>query len=160
MSKCYIGIDPGASGGLACIAGGVTAVAMPATDQDLFNWLAVGNGNGCFAVLEKVGGYVGGVGQPGSAMFNFGRNYGACRMALTAARIPFEEVGPHVWQKALGIAPRRKNKSGGGGESKSAWKNRLKAAAQRLFPHEAVTLKTCDAMLIAEYCRRKREGKL
>jgi hypothetical protein len=87
-------------------------------------------------------------------MFNFGANYGALRMALTAAGIPFEEVVPGVWQRGLNIPPRKKT------EGKTAWKNRLKAKAQQLFPSVKITLATADALLIAEFCRRKHEGLL
>ena len=175
----YLGIDPGASGGLAVIAAdAVTAEPMPATERDIWQWFHwYEPGQRPVAVLEKVGGYVGEA-QPGSAAFKFGASYGMLKMALIAAGIPFEEVTPQTWQKALGIPPRRKGKRAKrlkatkdgpkelysdrleGGESKTQWKNRLKAFAQKLFPGAAVTLKTADALLLAEYCRRKREGTL
>lgn len=47
-----------------------------------------------------------------------------------------------------------------GGESETQWKNRLKAKAQQLFPQQEVTLATADALLIAEFGRRKRSGTL
>jgi hypothetical protein len=160
-NRWYIGIDPGKSGGLACLNGGspFSVEAMPPTDADVLNWFNSQNGvnQQCwvvFAVLEKVGGYLRGNAHPGSAMFNFGANYGALRMALTAAGIPFEEVMPGVWQRGLGIPPRKKT------ENKGKWKNRLRAKAQQLFPGVKVTLATCDALLIAEFCRRKHEGLL
>jgi hypothetical protein len=106
----YIGIDPGASGGLACLTikgvnrlTGVRAEKMPTTDADV--WLSVrnlrsspllGEGQSIAAVIEQVGGFIG-VGQPGSAMFKFGQSYGALRMALVAAGIPFETVPPQKW---------------------------------------------------------------
>ena len=39
---------------------------------------------------------------------------------------------------------------------KGEWKNKLKAKAQQLFPQlgKKLTLKICDAFLIAEYARR------
>ena len=75
-------------------------------------------------------------------------------MALIAAGIPFEEVIPRTWQKGVGITPRGK------GETKTRFKNRLKAKASQLFPKVNVTLATADALLIAEFCRRKRTGTL
>lgn len=151
----YLGIDPGASGGLACIAlDNVEAVPMPESDRDLWDWFRwFMPGMKPFALVEKVGGYIGGNPVPGSAMFNFGTNYGKLLMALTAAGIPFETVTPQRWQKGLSIPPRKK------GEGKTAWKNRLKVVAQRLFPDVKVTLATADALLIAEHCRRSRERK-
>lgn len=154
-SLLYLGIDPGASGGLALVSSTapVIASAMPNTETDVYDWIVAARGE-TFAVIEQVTGYVGDAGNPGSAMFKFGCGYGGLRMALVACGIPFEAIAPRTWQKGLGISPRDKS------ESKGAWKNRLKAAAQRLFPTLSVTLSTADALLIAEFCRRKREGKL
>jgi hypothetical protein len=124
---------------------------MPRTERDIWDWLSslsdVFPEEERFAVIEKVGGYVG-QGQPGSAMFKFGRNVGVLIGCLTAAGIPFEEITPQRWQKALGIPPRKKT------ESKTQWKNRLKSFAQKLYPSVTATLSTCDALLIAEFCRR------
>jgi hypothetical protein len=94
-------------------------------------------------------------------------------MALIAAGIRFEDVPPQKWQKALGIAPRKSGKTKMvssaddpkvpflctelrevGGESKTVFKNRLKAKAQQLFPEQKVTLATADALLLLEYCTR------
>lgn len=150
----YMGVDPGGSGGVAVICGKeITIKSMPDTEQDVWNWIRGFQTVGLFATIEKVGGFIG-KNQPGSAMFKFGQSYGSLRMALIAASIPFEEVVPQTWQKGLSI-PKKTDK-----ESKTQWKNRLKAKAQQLFPKEKITLATADAILIAEYCRRKREGKL
>lgn len=161
VKRYYLGIDPGASGGLAVIEvedGSsvikVVAAPMPPTEADIWKWISQGK-NLSFAVIEKVGGYVGGAGQPGSAMFKFGQNYGSLRMALIAAGIPFQEVTPQMWQKEVGMGGKKS------GEEKGAWKNRIKAKAQQLFPvltAGSVTLKTADALLIAMYCRQKFGG--
>lgn len=150
----YIGVDPGKSGGIAWShSDAMYAAKMPATEFDIYasiNVLKKIEGRR-FAVIEKVGGYVAGHPAPGSAMFNFGHNYGNLRMALLAARIPFEAVQPSVWQRALGISKKKPN------ESQTVWKNRLKSHAQQLFPDLKITLATCDAILIAEYARRTYE---
>ena len=156
-SPVYIGIDPGASGGLACVHvdGNCAAVPMPPTERDVWEWVTdLSSWRPPFAVVEKVGGFIKGNPAPGSAMFRFGVSYGGLRMALVAAAVPFEEVTPQKWQKGLGITTRGKD------ETKTAFKNRLKQRAQQLFPGVKITLATCDAILIAEYCRRVREGKL
>jgi hypothetical protein len=148
----YLGIDPGASGGLAASNGGLWSITpMPATERDIWNWIV--DCHALRAVIEKVGGYIAGNPSPGSAMFKFGLSYGGLRMALIAASIPFDEVTPQRWQKTLGISPRGKT------ESKSQFKNRLKGKAQQLFPQVNVTLATADAVLLAEYCRREYERK-
>lgn len=155
----YLGADPGLGGGLAFLFGdGPVPLIwpMPATDRDLWDEVDrhLGPGVAAYAVLEKVGGFVQGNPAPGSAMFRFGASYGALRMALTASGYSWDEVTPQKWQKAMGVAPRQK------GEAKGAHKNRLKALAQRLFPGIKVTLATCDALLLAEYCRRSHQGRL
>lgn len=151
----YMGIDPGNNGGMAVLDadGHLLAVTkMPDTPSDALRWIRE-QSNNCVAVLEQVGGYVG-KGQPGSAMFNFGRGFGNLEMALLACEVPFDLVQPRKWQKAMGVPVRKKN------ESKVHWKNRLKAVAQRLFPSENVTLAVADALLIAEYCRRLHRGMI
>ncbi len=155
MVEFFIGIDPGVSGGLACLRHGTYCTAMPKTEKDIWDWFYQYSTGEAFAVIEKVGGFIGGKGQPGSAMFKFGRNTGILIGCLTAAGIPYEEITPQRWQKALGVSTRKHN------ESKGQFKNRLKAKAQQLFPDvKIITLATCDALLIAEYCRRKQQGKL
>lgn len=154
----YLGVDPGRSGGVVSIWNGrVRSLSLKCTENDLWHWLNSNeiSGHPCFAYVELVTGYVGGPREhnPGSSMFKFGTSYGILQMGLIAAEIPFELVSAQTWQKAFGI---KKHK----GEKDNLWKNRLKSLAQHLFPQEAVTLSTADAFLIAEYCRRKREGNL
>jgi hypothetical protein len=164
----YMGVDPGKSGGIALLFSDrgnivkVIATHMPDTPKDVFEWIrdaAVIDAKDllgfkeCIAIIEQVGGYTG-EGQPGSAMFNFGKGVGHLEMALLACNIPTESVPPRKWQKALGISGKKKT------ETKTQWKNRLKSVAQRLFPSEKVTLATADALLIATYCKRKHEGTL
>lgn len=152
----FLGIDPGANGGMACIApGDISLTSMPVTEKEIWQWIRWYDRStrDVFAIIEKVGGYVGnnseagkgGGSSNGSAMFKFGMNCGLLRMALTAARIPYDEVHPATWQKKLGISPRTKT------ESKSQWKNRIKQKCQQLYPCEKLTLNTADALLIARY---------
>src|SRR5690606_26138113 len=95
---------------------------------------------------ELVGGYVGGKGNTGSSMFAFGDGYGYMRGLITAYHIPLHLVRPQTWQKGIpGLA----------GNEKPQRKRALKEHAGRLFPSlKGVTLKTCDALLIAEWGRR------
>lgn len=152
-SQAYIGVDPGQSGGLVIIRhdGRVSSCQMPKTERDVWNWCYNLNDTDAIAVIEHVHSMPG---QGVASSFKFGRGYGGLRMALIAANIPFEEVTPQRWQKGLAIPARKKT------ESKTQFKNRLKAKAQQLFPKVPVTLATADALLIAEYCRRKHEGML
>lgn len=153
----YMGIDPGASGGICLLRERQvqTLTAMPDSKRDLLDVLCEAP-DPVFCYLEKVSGYIGNA-HPGSTMFKFGQSYGHLEMALVAAEIPFETIPPQKWQKALGVSPRAKGKAP---ESRQQFKGRLKSKAQELFPGLKVTLATCDALLIAEYCRRVREGEL
>ena len=118
-----IGIDPGAVGGF-CFnrpSGEVECHAMPATPRDACDIIATAkmyadmNNLPCHCFMEEVGGYVGGVGQPGSAMFNFGKNFGRLEGFLIAMGIPFTLVRPQKWQPAIGASfqPRTKAKYDG-----------------------------------------------
>lgn len=141
-----IAIDPGAKGGIAVQTddGRVFTHKMPDTIRDMFDLL---QSLSCQALhtntafLEEVGGYAGGKGAPGSAMFNFGQGYGRLEMGLVANDFKLEKVRPQKWQKALSLGT-------SGGLTKTAWKNKLKGKAQELFPQIKVTLETADALLI------------
>jgi hypothetical protein len=150
-----IAIDPGASGGIAIEhCGKLVVYAMPKTEGDVLDVLrtAIVNGkregNEVVCVLELVGGFIKGATAPGSAMFNFGSGWGFLKGVVMAYQVRLELVRPQDWQKTLHLGT---SASIG---SKSAWKAKLKAQAQRLFPDQNVTLKTADALLILEYARR------
>ena len=157
-----IGIDPGVSGGLAVIwpGGGVDATAMPNSERELWGWFEQFGGIPAIACLELVTGYVGGYNRkggkeeadrtnPGAHMFAFGCNYGAVKMALTVADVSVDFVVPRTWQAALGLPTREKGIDG------PAWKRVLKQHAITLYPDLKVTLSTCDALLLATYCKRR-----
>ncbi len=193
-STVYVGVDPGVRGGIACIRNGQIA-AVPIASLTLsgtWEWFRkflpgnpvfeevdsslpsdprykrVSMGKSkihSFAIIEKVGGFIGDGGGEGEeskkrnraaahTMFTFGASFGGLRMCLVAAEIPFEEVLPKTWQRGLGIPTRTKS------ESVVDYKRRLKEVAQALFPRQSITLATSDAILMAEFNRRKREGCL
>lgn len=142
--KRILAIDPGASGGIAhYLEGRVIAEAMPDTYGDIrdviINWLAQSD----VVYLEKVGGYVGGKGAPGSAMFNFGYNVGYLHGLIASMNIRMIEVTPQRWQKTIGAG----NKATHG----TKWKAHLKQLAQQRQPGILITLKTSDAVLILEH---------
>jgi hypothetical protein len=164
-SSIYIGVDPGQSGGIAGIwqiDNVVIFCKMPSTEYDICQYfrdtyLEYFQSEKPFALIERVHSMPE---QGVSSTFKFGVNYGLLRGIITALDIPWEEVSPRTWQKGLGIAARRKATAHKKAETKTHFKNRLKARAQQLFPTERITLATCDALLIAEYCRRKHRGIL
>lgn len=158
-----IGIDPGKSGGLVCLFGlGVSSlIPMPDSERDVWDWIDISanfSKSEKFAVIEKVSSSP----QMGVvSAFTFGQGYGFLRGCLTAAAIPFEEVRPQVWQKELGLSPRKKS------ESQTQWKKRLRGFAQQLYPSLPIwnepkslerQLAICDALLIAHFCKMKHGG--
>jgi crossover junction endodeoxyribonuclease RuvC len=145
----YIGIDPGASGGIGILDGNAVGATIikNATEREVYDRIngLINHGEHGKAIIEKVGAMPK---QGLSSTFKFGQSYGSIRMALIAAGIPFDEVTPQRWQKELGLIRSNKN------ETITAKKNRHKAKAQQLFPHVKITHAIADALLIAEYCRR------
>lgn len=134
-----IGIDPGASGGIAFIdAGGAQCFKMPETERDVYDLIREqlrGSSSNITAYIEAVSAMPGnGV----SSMFKFGRGYGFLRGCLIAAAVPFHEVRPQAWQKHMKCLTK--------GD-----KNVSKARAQQIFPQLKITHATADALLIARY---------
>ncbi len=183
----YMGIDPGAKGGAVVLKPDGTVEVFRFKDMqrgEIWEWFRFWGSlktERIFAVIEKVGGYTRPrreTGQnadgektntaPGHSMFNFGVSYGMLLAFLTAAAIEHEEVPPQRWQKGLYISPREHTKAGRKTvfrESDTAFKNRLKEKARNLFSQErlggiTITHGIADALLIAAYCSRWKEGKL
>jgi len=132
------------SGGLAYLgASGIILNSMPTTDQDIsilvMDRLAISD----VCYIEKVGGYVGGKGAPGSAMFNFGRNVGFLLGLIASSKTRLIEVPPQRWQKTLQCGVKATYGTG--------WKGHLKQIAQQRHPRQVITLKTADALLILEH---------
>lgn len=170
----YIGIDPGQNGGLAAVNGSgrvLCAIAMPDTERDVWNWFyqwstysssnpgfMVGDIYACIELVHSMP-------QQGVASsFKFGKHFGSVRMAAIAAGLSIQGVQPVKWMRSMGISPatKKKVKTKKGKiklkVDKVAHKNNLKARAQEVFPKQNVTLKTADALLLAEYCRRMHKG--
>jgi crossover junction endodeoxyribonuclease RuvC len=149
--RTILAIDPGLSGGVAVSWFGKTDCwGMPETQGDLLERLreiksvAGLEGDELVCVLEEVSGFAGKA-QPGSAMFRFGEHFGFIKGVIQALEVRLVLVRPQVWQKGFGLG------TASSCASKTIWKNKLKAEAQRRFPHLNVTLKTADALLILEH---------
>lgn len=134
-----IACDPGWSGALVTIYG---VHSMPSTPNDIVDLLGVLDVGNSTLVIEQVGGFAG-KGQPGSAMFRFGENFGLVIGAAIALGYRVERVTPQKWIKAHGLGTR-------GALSKAEWKRKLKSKAQELYPNLKVTLETADALLILD----------
>jgi len=155
--KRILAIDPGASGGVVEYYPNrrVVAVAMP-DDGDLRDMIgdfasrAREEADSTVCYMELVGGFIAGNKLPGSAMFNFGNGYGYLRGLLAANRVELRLVRPQQWQAGIpGVF---------GVKEKPKRKRALKEHAARLFPTLKVTLKTSDALCIADYARRMEGG--
>jgi hypothetical protein len=145
----YIGIDPGKSGGISAIndRGEIhSADPMPATCHELADLIRdiQNSAESVQAVLERVHSSP----QMGvTSAFTFGQGYGRIEATLAALGIPHDLVTPQKWQAELGCM------SGGD-------KNVTKARAMQMFPDCRVTHKIADSLLLAEFCRRERVGKI
>lgn len=150
--RYYLGIDPGASGGMAVLdeSGGVVEVSkMPDTILGILAAIEKWKDEDVVCVLEDVG--RGMPGQSSKATATFARHNGHLEMALLASRIRTYKVTPQKWEKTYQLGK-------SGGMDKAAWKRKLKEKAQQLFPSlgKKITLATCDALLIAEYGRTQK----
>lgn len=146
--KRIIGIDPGKGGGVAIFWEDGKREAHPyKNDEDTFELLeSIASGEAETTVfLELVGGFAG-VRHPGSFMFNFGDGFGYYRGLLRGLEISTRLVRPQEWQKGI---PGLKGLKG------DDRKRALKVHAARIFPELKPTLKTCDAILIADWGRRQ-----
>lgn len=155
-----VGVDPGASGGIAMFRDGVMVThKMPATERDTWEILAGCEPGVCF--IEKVGATP----QMGvTSAFKFGRSAGLLHGLLIASGLRIEYVSPQRWQLVLRL-PKVGGKIGQNGTAK---KNRNKAKAQELYPELRITHATADAILLCEYglrmvgasqeARRRAEG--
>lgn len=145
MNCLILGIDPGQSGGICELWPGREPILHGMMDEvdlrEFFETKAMSADYDTAVYLEQVGGYIGKP-QPGSAMFNFGNGYGFIRGLLAANRIKTVMVRPQTWQKGI---------PGLQGAKGADRKRAMKEHASRLYPNSKITLKTADALLIADY---------
>lgn len=144
-----IGIDPGLNGGICALGyacqGGAVAMPFKTIAEARFFLDSLRNGvrmGDLKAFVEEPPVFFKGANGGLASQAKLHRNFGQYEGILMGLGIPFETVSPKKWQKGLP------------GLAKLAGKDRKRAlhnlAAQR-FPHLKPTLKTCDAILIAEY---------
>lgn len=154
--KTIIAIDPGKSGGIAVftIDETIELHKMPETEGDIKDILeTVQLVADPVVYLEEVGGFIKGNPAPGSAMFNFGRNYGYLMGLCSGLSMPLQLVRPQRWQKELSIPTK-------GSATPAEHKRSLKAEAQRRHPDLKITLANCDALLILDWAMQQKENQL
>lgn len=154
-----LALDPGSSGGIAWVSpDNAMAWKMPETETDRWDLVFDLAGKCDRAVIERVQATPGdGERKMGAtSAFSFGGSYHSLRMILVGAGrlkgTPWESVAPTVWQRPFSLPTK---KAAG---SKTAKKNAHKARAQELFPALRITHATADALLIAEWLRRRELG--
>jgi crossover junction endodeoxyribonuclease RuvC len=147
--KVTIGIDPGKNGAVAVLSPS-GAYTETFEDESVGNVLSTiirqasidGYPVECF--VEAVHSFPG---QGVASAFSFGRAFGEIIGALDALKAPYRLIQPQAWQKGITALPKKK-------DGATAHKRALKQEAQRRFPDANITLKNCDALLIADYGRR------
>ena len=141
-----IGIDPGLAGGFAIFNKNKNEALSFTTMADVclrFDYLRSQMSMQVIkAYIEEPPVFFKGAGGGLASQAKLHRNFGQYEGILIGLGIPFETVSPQKWQKGLS------------GLAKLTGKDRKKAlhnlAVQR-YPQLKPTLKTCDAILIAEY---------
>ena len=141
-----IGIDPGLSGGVAVFDGekscAFSFLTMSETEEFFIDLVKSEGSSLLKAFIEEPPVFFQGAGGGLASQAKLHRNLGQYEGLLMGLGIPFETVPPKKWQKGLpGLAKLK------GVDRKRALKN---LAVQR-YPQLKPTLKTCDAILIAEY---------
>lgn len=137
----FMGIDPGQSGAYVIIDadGGVVDWRKGSeTCRDRKDMISA-YPEIRYAVLEKVHSMPK---QGVASSFKFGASFGEAVAILETLDIRHELATPQKWQKEMGCMSR--------GD-----KNVTKHAAQRFFPGEKITHANADALLLAEYARRR-----
>jgi hypothetical protein len=157
-----LAIDPGMMGAIALrnCRWDVELYKMPETEGELWNIIEgiqkESEDYGCplLALLEKVGFHV--KGNAASASVKFATNVGLCRMALTAARIPYQMEAPNTWMKALPITlPKDKDLA----LRKKKRKQVIREYVERRYPivegPAKITNDTADALGMLAYLEDK-----
>lgn len=149
MSCAVLGVDPGVRGGLALLRADGSVAHLRAFRPDMEEHELVDavrtavimlnsyNSLACF--FERVQ-HMTGDGAQGS--FTFGKVNGLLRGSLLALGVKPRDVLPMMWQAGMECLT-------------AGDKNVSKRRALQLFPRETITHAVADALLIAEYGRRR-----
>ncbi len=157
MSDIILGVDVGASGGIAVIDAhtGRLLVTHKTPESvighfDLMDTIVIGaQGGRITAIVEKV---TGRYGDSAHSSFSFGFTVGTMHAAIVRAGIHLETSHPKTWMKHFDL---KRDK----GEDNTVWKNRLKRVAMEIYPDHKVTLWNADAILIGVYGKDLINGK-
>lgn len=139
----FVGIDPGATGGISVITPSRRLLVYPfkdKTESEIASCLQQCTFDPCTVYIEKVHSMPG---QGVVSMFKFGQNLGFLRGCLVTGKVPFFDVTPQQWQKGLGLGKKYPTRD----ERKRA----MQQQAQQWFPGTTINRDVADSVLIAEY---------
>lgn len=114
MNTVILGLDPGVSGAatlIDCDQAKLFTFNMPTvevvtnkkTKKEIDEWslfLLLTTVHITYSFIEQVNGMTG---QGATSIFNFGKAYGAQRMAVACAGQKYQLVSPAKWKKAMGV---------------------------------------------------------
>ena len=150
MKKHYLGIDPGKNGGLAVISADGTPCCwtrMPQGVGQIVDW--IGKAQHGYSRLVLVTEKAQAMPKQGIASaFRYGQHFGLFEAAAALLKVPYHEVSPVVWKKAMGL---------------SSSKLVSIDVCRRLFPSVELIPAGCrsahdgiaESILVAEWGRRK-----
>lgn len=111
----YVGVDPGARGGLAAIdENNKILFAVPMSRENLVNYIKnlhndiTERNDAVIACVEKVGAMPG---QGVTSMFSFGKSAGFIEGVLESFQIPYQLVPPQTWKKSFSLLHKDKKES-------------------------------------------------
>ena len=144
-----LGIDPGVTGAIGCLSTSASAPLvwdMPSNPRDLYEGLVGFHpASTLCAFVEQAQAMPK---QGVSSTFKTGYGYGVIIGVLASLGIPYETVIPSVWKRAMGL--QGKDKDASRALARCYWPE---APLSRVKDHGRA-----EALLIAEYGRRKHEG--
>jgi len=147
-NKTFVGVDPGANGGIAMIhKNKCTAWRFPKDNTKqlikILKTIKLTNRvNNIICYVENVHAFPT---DARSRAFAFGTNFGIWLGMLTAFSISHNRVTPSTWQKHFGPLPKDKKER----------KNKIKQIALERHPEAKITLATSDAILIALFAKEE-----
>lgn len=148
--KHYLGVDPGKNGGMAVLRADGTVMEvtrMPEGKARTIDWVV--QMKECYANLVLLTELAQAMPKQGvTSSFNYGRHFATFEDTAIMLRIPYNEVRPAIWKKAMALNQKKIDSI---------------AACRRLFPTVDLIPKGCriehdgiaEALLVAEWGRRK-----
>jgi hypothetical protein len=148
--KHYLAVDPGQEGGMCIVSRDGTPmefIRMPAGTARILDWIVALTGK--YSILVMVAEKAQAMPKQGIVgAFRYGAHYGIFETAATMLQIPYHEVRPAIWKKALGLTHRKQDSI---------------TACRKFFPKVELIPDGCrtphdgiaEALLIAQWARQK-----